>query len=109
MFELVEEALDEVAVTVEAAVDAALNLAVAAGRDMGAATDGGDLVEDGAGVVAARSAIRSRPEAMPTINSGTAVLSEAWPGERRMRSGSPSPSTSTWILVLNPPRERPMA
>src|SRR5215203_4419461 len=37
------------------------------------------------------------------------VLSEAWPGERTIRIGRPQPSTRTCSLVVNPPRERPMA
>jgi hypothetical protein len=107
VFELVEEALDEVAMAVEVRIDRALDLAVAAGRDVGASAGGFDEIEDGAGVVA-RSATTS-PPGMPSTRAATAALSEAGPGRSTMRTGSPRPSTRTLILVLSPPRERPTA
>jgi hypothetical protein len=53
MLQLVEEALDEVAVAVGRGLDRALELAVAAGRDVGPSAGRCDAVDDGAGVVAA--------------------------------------------------------
>ena len=53
MFEFVEEAFDEIAMAVEGGIDRALDLAIAAGRDMGASAAGGDAAEDRFGVVAA--------------------------------------------------------
>jgi len=53
VLELIEEALDEVALPVERVIDGALDLAVAAGRDMGAATATFDQINYGASVVAA--------------------------------------------------------
>lgn len=108
VLEFAEEAFDEVAVAVDLGIDGALNLAIAGSRDVRASADRRDLFDDRAGVVA-RSATRSRPGGRPSINAATAALSDAWPGARRMRTGKPSPSTSTLILVLSPPRERPMA
>lgn len=32
-----------------------------------------------------------------------------WPAVRMKRTGQPKPRTAKWILVLRPPRERPMA
>lgn len=64
VLQLVEEALDEVALTVDRGVDRSLLLAVALGRDVGRGAVGGDLFEDGASVVAAvgdRVAGRSEP------------------------------------------------
>lgn len=40
---------------------------------------------------------------------GSAGESLAWPGVTAMTSGSPLPSTSAWVLVVKPPRERPIA
>ena len=53
VFELAEVSFDEIALAVEWAIDGALDLAVAAGRDMGAATATFDQINYGAGVVAA--------------------------------------------------------
>ncbi len=52
MFELTEEALDEVALAVERRGDGALDLAVAAGRDVGLAAGLAHQVEDRLSVVA---------------------------------------------------------
>jgi hypothetical protein len=53
LLELVEEALDEVALAVEIGRDGALDLAVALGGDVGLSAAGCDQVQDGLGVVAA--------------------------------------------------------
>jgi hypothetical protein len=109
VLELVEEAFDEVAMSIEFRVDRALDLAVAAGRDVGSPTGRLDEVEDGPGIIAAVADERSPPPGMPSIRAGTAALSEACPGRSTIRMGSPRPSTRALILVLSPPRERPMA
>ena len=94
--------------SIEFRVDRALDLAVAAGRDVGSPTGRLDEVEDGPGIIAA-VADEIAPAGMPSIRAGTAALSEACPGRSTIRMGSPRPSTRAWILVLSPPRERPMA
>jgi hypothetical protein len=53
VLELVEEAFDEVAMSIEFRVDRALDLAVASGRDVGSPTGRLDEVEDGPGIIAA--------------------------------------------------------
>jgi len=53
VFELVEEALDEVALAVDFGIDGALELAVALGRDVRRGAMGGDQLDDGAGIIAA--------------------------------------------------------
>jgi len=53
VFEFVEEALDEVALSVDRWIDRALVLSVALGRDMGGGAAGLDDCDDGAGVVTA--------------------------------------------------------
>ena len=52
VLELVEEALDEIALSIEGAVDRALPLAVALGRDVCSRAVIGDQLQDGFGVVA---------------------------------------------------------
>ena len=52
MLELAEVSLDDIALPVDCRVDGALDLAVALGRDVGAAASSLDHVDDGAGVVA---------------------------------------------------------
>ena len=53
VFDLVEEALDKVALAVEFGVDRALDLAASLGRDMRLGAVAGDHLDDGLGVVAA--------------------------------------------------------
>jgi hypothetical protein len=53
VFELVEEALDEVALPVDRGIDRALDLAVPLGRDVRVGAMGGDEIDDGTRVVAA--------------------------------------------------------
>jgi hypothetical protein len=45
----------------------------------------------------------------PSRRSGATVMSLAWPGVMRRRTGRPNVSASMWILVVSPPRERPNA
>ena len=52
VFELVEEAFDEVALSVERGIDRALDLAVLLGRDVGPRAVIGDELDDGLGVIA---------------------------------------------------------
>lgn len=58
MFELAEEALDEIALAVELVIDRALHLAFAAGRDVVLAATLADEFDDGSGVVAAIGGVR---------------------------------------------------
>lgn len=45
----------------------------------------------------------------PSSRSAARLTSPACPGVSSKRARCPSPSTSAWILVLSPPRERPRA
>jgi hypothetical protein len=47
--------------------------------------------------------------AMPASSVSASVTSAAWPALKRQRARLPSPSTRAWILVVRPPRERPIA
>ena len=47
--------------------------------------------------------------AIPSINGSTPTLSWRWPGRRTRRTRLPSASTIATILVVRPPRDRPMA
>jgi hypothetical protein len=53
VLEFIEEALDEVALSVEGAVDRALDLAVRIGRDVSSAAAASDQIDKGARVIAA--------------------------------------------------------
>ena len=53
MFDLVEEALDQIALSVKRMIDRTLDIAVAAGRDVGPSAATFYQIDDGAGVVAA--------------------------------------------------------
>nr|WP_230363449.1 hypothetical protein [Ancylobacter sp. Lp-2] len=108
MFELAEEALHLVALTVNDRVDGALDFPVALGRDVGAASTISNPVENGLSVTASvgDESLRWRQAA---DEGTTAALSEAWPAESRIQSDSPSWFSKALILELGPPRERPMA
>ena len=107
MFEFVEEALDEVALAVEFGIDRALDVAVALGGDVRPRDVFGNEFENSAGVVAAvGDHVAGQRQAFDQPRKG---VSEAWPGVRTKRTGRPRASTTVWILVLSPPRERPMA
>jgi len=56
----------------------------------------------------ALSAIRAS-NSTPAINGSTPTLSWRWPGSRTKRARLPRASTRATILVVRPPRDRPMA
>ena len=45
----------------------------------------------------------------PSRRAGACGASPHWPGVRMTRTGRPRLSTARWILVVNPPRDRPRA
>src|SRR4051794_34605440 len=49
------------------------------------------------------------PKATPSISGRTPTVSWCWPGSRTKRAKLPRASTRATILVVRPPRERPMA
>lgn len=105
MLELAKEALDEVALAIDVGIDDTPDADVGLAWDVGFCPVGFDPLNDCPGKEAAIgddiAGHRSAPERW--------VLSEAWPGVRTKRIGSPTASTTAWILVLSPSRERPMA
>ena len=79
LFELAEEALDEVATSIEFAIDRALNLDAALGRDMGLATAVSDEVDEGAAVVATvRDQRLGRRQSSQKVRHGGLVRRLAW-------------------------------
>ena len=97
MLELSEEALDEVAGTVELAAEGEYLLTVAPGGNV----CGGALRRDlPAEDVAALSARKVLPAGTACSSGSACRQSLAWPSERRSPIGSPRPSTSAWILVV---------
>ena len=108
MLELVEEAFDEVTQTVGLPFDAALDLAVSLCGNMSADVLASGQINEGLCVIATVCHEIAGPvEASDQRNGG--LLVGGLPGVSAMRMGKPSPSTITLILVLSPPRERPMA
>ena len=74
VFELVEEALDEIALAIEFGIDGTLDLAVALGRDVRPRAVLGDDLEDGAGIVAAvGDGVAGRPDAVDQRRHGGLV------------------------------------
>jgi hypothetical protein len=49
------------------------------------------------------------PISMPSNRGGAPTLSCRWPGNRWKRTRLPNPSTRATILVVKPPRKRPIA
>ena len=68
-------------------------------------------------VMKVRSASASYPAAAmtwptpvsPEMSALACGQSPQWPGVISKRTGRPSASTAAWILVVSPPRERPIA
>src|SRR5512142_1440230 len=46
---------------------------------------------------------------MPSSSLSASLMSFLCPGDRMIRTGLPNASTSAWILVDGPPRERPIS
>lgn len=79
LLELAEEALDEVAASVEFAIDGALDLDTALGRDMGLAACLADEIDDGAAVVATVGDERlGRRQSSQKVRHGGLVRRLAW-------------------------------
>ena len=71
MLQLVEEAFDQIALSIESRIDRTLNLAVAAGWDVSAPATAFDQIDEGSGIV-------------------TTVLSEDWPCDSTIWTGMPA-------------------
>ncbi|HEX8166232.1 MAG TPA: hypothetical protein VF601_10650 [Beijerinckiaceae bacterium] len=107
VFELVEEALDEVAMAVEVRIDRALDLAVAAGRDVEAPAGGLDEVEDGAGVVAP---VGDDIAARHALDEGRhRSLVAGLSGQEHDADGQPAAVDARVDLGAQSPRKRPTA
>ena len=102
MFEFAEVSFDQIALAIDVAVDGSLDFAVALCGDVSDSAHCLDLLDEGAGIVAAVS-----DHVADAFQAGDKP--RAWPCDSANRIGRPASSTMTWIFVLNPPRERPMA
>lgn len=108
MLEFAEEALDLIALTIDGRIDGALDLAILLGGDMCVIALGGGEIDDGLHIVAAiGDERRCRRQALYQCRDGS-LVGGACPAESTILSGRPSWFTRTLILVLSPPRERPM-
>ena len=108
MLEFVEEALDQVALAIAFEVDGAYHPDVALAGDVGGGSARGEEFDDAAGAVAAvGDRVAGGPQSGDEAGQGGFVRGLA--GVSSKRTGRPTASATAWILVLNPPRERPMA
>ena len=107
VLEFIEEALDEVAVAVEERAECRLVDPAGERLDVGPGTAAGEAVAERIAVV---GAVGQRTCPLPMASSMSAALwpSCAWPSVSFSAIGRPSASTRAWILVVSPPRERPM-
>ena len=106
LLEFAKAAFDEMALGIEMLVER-----VFAGM-RGIAGDDGEraLVGDTWRKWSASSAVSAMTmlAGSPSINAAACGTSPRCPAVRVNRTGQPSPRTARWILVLRPPRERPM-
>src|SRR5262245_22602250 len=107
LFDLRPEPLGDGPVLVPLPVDVPLLLAVLPGRDHRRRAPGLDPVDQLLLVVPPVATATSN--GTPAIRASAWVTSAACPGVRISLAGSPSPLMPPWILVVNPPRLRPMA
>jgi len=99
VLKLVEEAFDAIAQPVGDGIMRDEDLSRTEGGDDGGGADVGDEGAQGVVVVGL----------LPARSAAAVVLSWASPPVRIKRKGRPSASVRAWILVVNPPRERPRA
>ena len=105
--DVAEEVFDEVAPAVDLEIARDGLCAVGFGRDD---RDRAAIVQQGAQRIDVEGlSARSAPNWRPSMIGSTPTLSWRWPGMRMKRTKLPSASTSARILVVKPPRERPMA
>ena len=113
VFELVEEPLDGVALSVDPRAERRVSDTVRHWPDISPSAACGKLVAQFIAVVGAvreqaLSASRIVPASTVSNMSAAERPSWAWPSVSLRRIGRPMASTSAWILVVKPPRERPM-
>ena len=107
LFDKLEEALDQIALGVEGEVAVALDFSVGLWRDDRLDSANVEARDEAVGVVAL---VGEKGFGRDFSGQGSAwVMSWTWPPVRRSASGLPRASTITWILVVGPPRDRPMA
>ena len=105
LFELVEEALDDVALLVEFGVIGTLERAVPLGRNDRLAAAFSDLVAQVIGVVALVGDRDVRGEAVDQVVRESDVVALAGRADQAHRIAQRI--AAAWILVLKPPRDRP--
>ena len=106
VLQLGEETLDEVTVAVEPPAEAGFPAPVALGRDVGRCAVILDQLSDAVGTYAlSASTMVCGPSWLSSVSA--ICPSCAWSVVRPSLIGSPCASTTAWILVVSPPRERP--
>lgn len=104
LFDLVEEELHEVPLPIDLARANEMTLPVGLRRDVGSGLSLGGLGPDGITVVAL---VRHQDVSLAELARQCVRLSAVGDLTARLR-GRPSASTRAWILLVSPPRERPM-
>ena len=107
MFEFIEEPLDGIALSIKPAAEGRRLEAVRHGADIPPGPAFGELLAKGVGIIG-RSANRMFPSRTVSNISSALRPSWAWPSVSFRAMGRPMASTRAWILVVKPPRERPM-
>lgn len=108
VFGLVEAALDEIALPADFWIDDAPDPDIALARDMSDGAAGLDQLDDGAGEEAATGDDVAR-QGQPVNQCRKGRLAEGLAGREQEANRQTMGATTAWILVLSPPRERPMA
>jgi hypothetical protein len=87
VLQFVEEAFDQIALSVKRVIDRTLDLAVAAGRDVSPSAATFYQIDNGAGVV---TAVGDEVATwLESIKIGAMVLSDDWPCDSTIRTGIP--------------------
>ncbi len=106
LFDPVEEPFDEVAGSIKVLTEADRFITIAFRRDVGPRSFVDGEVSDPVGVVATiGKQHRSRLQARQKLAGKPNVVGLT--GRQREPTGRPFVSTTAWILLVNPPRDRP--
>jgi len=107
LLEFGEVVLDQMPPFVDVAIEVEVALAVCLGWDRDSSVPG---IEFGPQPISIESLVTEQvPKLMSSVRGGTPIASRRWPGSSAKRTRLPRASTRATILVVRPPRERPMA
>ena len=108
VFELAEEPLDLIALAIQHRIEGREAFSRRHEPDVGDDPACGEAVAQTVAVIAPVGEQRLAAAPMPSVMSAPDRPSCAWPSVSFRRIGRPRASTSAWIFVVSPPRQRPM-